>query len=158
MEFNINRVLNRLFSKQKENKVKVTGEVAIKVFKNDALIDTFEDKNIVVNQGFEFICQLLGGDSTDSITDIGFGTSNTPAVPTNVALTGQYDKALDGISYPAYNSIQFAFSLGLSENNGVTIEEIGLLNTSGDLFSRRLYTIVKDNTVRVEGTWTISIS
>jgi len=158
MKFNINRVLNRLFSKQNENKVKVTGEVAIKVFKNDALIDTFHDKNIVVNQGFEFICQLLGGGSSDSITDIGFGTSNAPAVPTNVALTAQFDKPLDAISYPAYNSVQFAFSLGLSENNGVTIEEIGLLNTSGDLFSRRLYTIVKDNTVRVEGTWTISIS
>jgi hypothetical protein len=158
MNFNINRVLSRLFNKQNENKVKVTGEVAIKVFKNDTLIDTFNEKNIVVNQGFEFICQLLGGSNSDSITDIGFGTSNAPAVPTNVALTGQYSKGLDGVSYPTYNSIQFAFSLGLSENNGVTIEEIGLLNTSGDLFSRKLYTIVKDNTVRVEGTWTISIS
>ena len=156
--FNINRVINKLWDKQKKDTFKVTGDVSIKVFKNDALIDTLDAKNIVVNQGFEFICQLLGGDSTDSITNIGFGTSNAATAPTNTALTAQYDKALDGISYPSYNSVQFAFSLGLSENNGVTIEEIGLLNTSGDLFSRKLYTIVKDNTVRIEGTWTISIS
>jgi hypothetical protein len=117
-----------------------------------------DDANIIVNMSKGVHAQLLGGDVTgQSVTQIGFGSGANAPDPGNTTLTGAYLKALDGHSYPQVNQVQFAFSLGSAEANGLQLMEFGLLTAGGTLYARRVRSspISKDTTVSLTGSWTI---
>ena len=103
------------------------GHLHIDAFKNRKLFDVFDEENLIVDVSKTIHSRLIGGATTGkTITKIGFGTSGTAPAAGNTVLTGPYIKLLDSISYPAANQVQFNFSLGSSENNGVGILEFGL--------------------------------
>lgn len=135
------------------------GDFYLEVFRRGELIEVFEEKNLIVVGSQQAHAKLLGGDVTgQSVTQIGFGTSAVAPAFGNAALTSAYTKALDGHSYPATNQVQFAFSLGTAEANGVAISEFGLLTASGALYARKTRTapLNKDVDITLAGTWTIS--
>lgn len=135
------------------------GIFSLEVWRRGELIEVYEDENLVVDASKQQLARLIGGDVTNrSITKIGFGTSGTAPAAGNTTLTGAYVKALGSITYPTTNSVQFAFTLGTSEANGLSIMEFGLFTAGDILFARktRAGAIVKDSDLSISGTWRIN--
>lgn len=139
-----------------------TGMFHVEVIEVDTqkVIESFEEKNLVVTLGKTNLVKLLGGDAAGKkISKIGVGTSSTPPTITDNALTGSFIKAISGVTYPDANSVMFSWSLETTEGNGMTIREFGLLNDDNTLCARKVRTdIVKTSAVRLVGTWKISIN
>ncbi|WP_456741904.1 hypothetical protein [Bradyrhizobium sp. USDA 4469] len=130
----------------------------LRVYRGGELIEVFEEKNLIVVGSQPTHAKLLGGDvANQSVTRIGFGTNGTAPVFSNSSLTGAYTKAVDAVSYPATNQVQFAFSLGTAEANGMAISEFGLLTAAGALYARKTRStpLNKDDDITFSGTWTV---
>lgn len=141
-----------------KDNVTIKGTVEFKVYQNGKLIDEFKDQNLIVNLGKETICQLIATGNTNKIvTKIGFGENNAATDPGNTSLTNATVKALGAVTYPAINQIRWAWSLETNEGNGKTIREMALLSANNTLFARRVITDrIKDNTIYISGTWTLT--
>lgn len=135
------------------------GIFSLEVWRRGELIEVYEDENLVVDASKQQLARLIGGDVANrSITKIGFGTSGTAPVGGNIGLTGAYVKALGTVTYPVAGSVQFAFTLGTTEANGLSIMEFGLFTAGDILFARKVRTgaIVKDSDLALAGTWQIN--
>ncbi len=135
------------------------GIFTLDVFRKGELIEHYQDHNLVVDLAKQQLARLIGGDVTNrSITKIGFGTNGTPPAGGNTGLTGAYAKLIGSVSYPATNSVEFAFTLGTSEANGLSIIEFGLLTAGDVLFARKTRSgaIIKDSDLTLTGTWRIN--
>jgi hypothetical protein len=130
----------------------------VQVYRHGALIDEFEDDNLIVNGARDALAQLIGGDGAGkTVAQIGFGTSGDGPSPDDAALTGAYVKNLSGRTYPAPGQVEFSWSLATSEANGKAIREFGLICTDGSLFSRKVRGVIeKENDISLSGTWTIT--
>lgn len=136
-----------------------TGLFVLQVWRRGVLIDTWAQRNLIVDGAKALHARLLGGDVTNrSITRIGFGTSGTAPAGGNTGLTGGYIKALDGVSYPTAGSVQFNWSLLTGEANGMAILEFGLFSAGSTLYARktRAAALNKDSDLALSGTWTIT--
>lgn len=134
------------------------GILTLQIFRKGELIEEV-GYNLVVDLSKQQLARLIGGDVTNrSLTKIGFGTSGTAPAAGNTSLTDAYVKALGAVTYPATNSVQFAFTLGTSEANGKSIQEFGLFTADDVLFARktRAGAIVKDSDLSLSGTWRIN--
>ena len=143
------------------DKLSPQGHVNMKIWdKSGNLIQEFHEKNLIVNTGKQSLALLLGDPASNEdkrITTIGFGTDLTSPSGTDTSLTGPFTKALDGVSYSG-TSIVFAYTLELSENNGMAIREFGLISNDGTLFSRLVRSeLIKTPDIRLTGTWTITL-
>lgn len=134
------------------------GVLHVQVYRHGALIDEFEDDNLIVNGARDALAQLIGGDGAGkTVAQIGFGTSGDGPSPDDAALTGAYVKNLSGRTYPAPGQVEFSWSLATSEANGKAIREFGLICTDGSLFSRKVRGVIeKENDISLSGTWTIT--
>lgn len=121
------------------------------------LIEEYIDKNLIVTVGKEKICNLLANDGVSNyINQIIFGTSGITPTINDTSITNPFPKSTTGFSYPTVKSVKFEWTLGLAENNGVTIKEYGLTCADGTLFSRKVRSgIDKEADVLLEGSWTI---
>lgn len=136
-----------------------SGLFLLRVYKNDELIEIFEEHNLIVDLSKQVHAKLLGGSvSGQSVTQIGFGTNGTAPASGNTALTGAFTKAVDSVTYPATNQVQFNFSLASGENNGMAILEFGLITAGGTLYARknRASALNKASDIALTGSWTIS--
>ena len=135
------------------------GDFYLEVRRNGELIEVFEEQNLIVIGSQPTHAKLLGGDVTgQSVTQIGFGTGAVAPVFGNTSLAvGAFVKAVDGHTYPVSNQVQFAFSLGTDEANGIAISEFGLLTANGTLYARKTRSapINKLSDLTFAGTWTI---
>lgn len=142
--------------------IKIVGSFKVNTYKliNNKLqlIDVYEDFNKVVTIGKTKICMLLTNDgSTNHINHIGFGTSSVAATINDTTLTGLYSKSLTSYSYPTSNSVLFSWTLGLGENNGMSINEYGLYTDDNTLFARKVKAeVVKTADILLNGEWTIT--
>ncbi len=137
---------------------KPRGIFALKVIDDCGnVLENYEDDNLIVNGGRAAIANLIGAaTSTKDVTQIAFGTNGALPLLTDTAITGAVTKAVNGVTYPSTGRVQFAWSLELAEGNGTTIREYGLLCQDNTLFARKTRAeITKNNTIRLEGTWTI---
>lgn len=143
---------------ERKDTIEAKGIFELKRYDADGvLLEHYIDENLIVNGGRSAIATLIGAaTSGKAVTKIGFGTNGASPLLTDTALTGSFVKNVNGVTYPATGQVRFAWSLELAENNGVTIREYALVCTDNTLFSRKTRAdIAKDNTVRLEGTWTI---
>jgi len=140
-------------------KPKMTGVFHLEIKDTDGnVLETYHDDNLIVNGGRVAVTHLIGGDVTDrSVDRIAFGTNGAEPLITDDAITDQFAKAVDSVTYPATETVQFDFSLGLAENNDVTIREFGLLCVDDVLFSRKIRAaIIKTDEIMLEGYWAIT--
>lgn len=136
-----------------------TGRLSYKVYRKGAVIEEFDDHNLIVVGSQVTHAHLLGGDVTNrSLTQIGFGTNGTTEAFANTALTGAYVNNLAAPTYPASNQVSFGFSLASTEANGLAIMEFGLLTAGGVLYARRTRSsaLNKQSDISLSGTWIIS--
>ena len=140
-----------------KEKFGAVGVLNLKVIENGTVVETFQEKNLIVNGGRAAIAELIGAaTSGKAVNTIGFGTGATLPELTDTALTGQFTKPVGFVSYPANETVQFDFTLEVGENNGVTIREFGLFCADGTLFSRKVRAAIeKTSAIRLEGFWTI---
>lgn len=143
-------------------KLTAAGSVQINVIdvNTGQILQTETDKNLVVNLGRENVAKLIGGDPIGAaVTKIAFGDNDTPPNLEDTAITNPFTKAIDSVAYPAPNKVQFSFSLGETEANGLNIYELGLITSENSLFSRKTRALIaKDSSVIITGIWTITIN
>ncbi len=142
-----------------EDVIIVKGEFSLVISdENGNIIEEFLDKNLVVNVGKDSLCHLLAGaGSGKQITKISFGTNGSGAALTDTVITGAFTKALGAVTYPEFNSVSFAWTLGLSENNGMAITEFGLMSNDLTLFARKVRSVInKTSSIQFDGVWKIN--
>ena len=148
--------MTRLFD---ENPDKPTGRLRYAVMRGGKVVEVFDEKNLIVDVYKTIHSRLLGGSvSGKSVTTIGFGTNGTAPVSGNTVLTSAFTKAVDSVTYPASNQVQFNFSLASGENNGMAILEMGLITGDGSLYARRVRAGVlsKASDISLSGSWLIT--
>jgi len=144
----------------------IRGILNYQVFKNGALIEDVKGQNLILNGARNQMAHLIAGDVTNrNITKIAVGVNGTPPIVTNTTITGAFIKNLDGFSFPAMGQVQFDWSLGTNEANGMSIIEFGLMSEDGTLFSRRIREdedgnpinkpINKESDISIIGQWII---
>lgn len=136
-----------------------TGRVAVRVYDTDgALIQIIKGKNLVVAGGREACAILAGSGDTDKIVDeIQFGTSDTATNINDSSVTSGFAKSFDSVAYPTAGKVRYIGSLETSENNGVTIKEVGLFCADGTMFARYVIgSIAKTAAIRIEVTWDVT--
>lgn len=136
-----------------------SGLFMLRVYRRGELVEVFEEKNLIVIGSQQTHAKLLGGDvANQCVTQIGFGTNGAAPAFSNTSLTSPYAKNIDAVSYPTSNQVQFAFSLGLGEANGMGIAEFGLLTAGGALYARKVRALPlnKGDDITLAGTWTVS--
>lgn len=136
-----------------------TGEFLLHVFRAGVLIETLQEKNLIVDNSKLIHAKLLGGDVANmSITQAAFGTNGTAPSGGNTAITGAFNKTIDSHTYPATNQVTFNFSLGASEGNGMAIAEFGLITAGGMLYARKVRTspLAKESDISLAVAWTIN--
>lgn len=133
------------------------GIFLIEVRRNGVLVDSFEEKNLIVNGAKNQLARLVGGaGSNRQITQIGFGLGTNAASPENASLSSAYTKAVSSVEYPDVGRVRFNWSLSTAEANGKSITEFGLLCADGTLFSRKVRApIQKESDLSLTGSWTI---
>jgi hypothetical protein len=134
------------------------GRLEYAVRRDGELIETVSDPNVIVELSRQIHAKLLGGAANQSVTRIGFGTSGAAASAGNTVLTNAFVKAIDSVTYPAANKVQFNFSLLSGEANGKLLMEFGLLTEGGVLYARRVRTtaLSKETDVSLSGSWVIT--
>lgn len=122
------------------------------------VLEHYIDKNLVVNGGRSAVMALLGAaTSGKQLTKLSVGTNGTAPAGSDTAITGAFTKALGAVTYPTISSVQFAWSLGAAEGNGILIKEFGLLCTDNTLFARKTREAINKNSdIILSGNWTIS--
>ena len=141
------------------NKVGPKGRVAVRIYDADgALIEIYKGDNLVVASGREACAILAGSGDTDKIvTEIQFGTDDTPTNMSDTGVTSGFPKAFDSVTYPTAGTVRYVGSLETSENNGVTVKEVGLFCADGTLFARYVIgSIAKTAAIRIEITWDVT--
>ena len=125
------------------------------------VLDSFTDKNLIVNTGKTNITKLLGGSGGYPLNTVGVGTNATAPSVTDTALTPSSGNSVtvDSVTYPDALTVQFNFTIGTGVANCLSINEFGLIDSNGNLFSRKTRaTIAKTSSVKLVGTWQISIA
>lgn len=147
-----------------EEIMKIKGHVTIRLLGiNGEEIKRFEQDNLIVNAGKRLALHRMGGDAeyaSEHISGVLFGTSATAPDPADasVAVPPWLVRKAVTNTYPAFNQILATARLGAAEQNGVSINELGLASTSY-LFSRIVLneTINKTANFSVVVEWLISI-
>jgi len=150
----------------KNDSVKLKGVFQMKCIEHGTgkILHEFEDNNLIVTLGQTATVYLLGADvSASPVTQIGVGTSNTPATIADTTLTGAFIKNLNTagtVNTYTSNSVTFGYQFDTTEANGMTIWEFGLFTTSGVLVAHKVLSasIVKNSSFAIAGTWTITVS
>ena len=144
----------------KNDNSKATGKLTVEI-KNDkgVVVETREVKNLVVDDGLEFIADRMKNNST-VMSHMAIGTGSTAAAASDTALgTEAARQALTSTTVTA-NAVAYVASFGAGTGTGA-ITEAGILNaaSSGTLLCRTVFSVVnKGASDSMTITWTVTIS
>ena len=145
----------------KNDKSKATGKLIVEI-KNDkgVVVETREVKNLVVDDGLEFIASRMKDTTATAMSHMAIGTGSTAAAAGNTALgTEAARQALTSTTVTA-NAVAYVASFGAGTGTGA-ITEAGILNanSSGTLLCRTVFSVVnKGASDSMTITWTVTIS
>ena len=145
------------------DKIKVSGEFSMNVFKiidgKKHLIESFVDKNLVVDVGKWCLCRVISNLQDCYVNQIGFGEGTSAPDVGDTGLTATYwIRPITSATHSTpTNEVIFNWILPSSEANGIAISEYGLFANGDYLFSRKLGTQVinKEEDIILDGTWKI---
>lgn len=138
--------------------LKLKGVFSLTVYEEGKDPVTYIKDNLIVDLGRNSVVAMLANDATDKyITTIAAGTNGVSPTGADTAITGAWTKAIASHSYPQTGKVSFSWSMELFENNGMNIQEFGLLAQDGSLFARVNYSpIAKTNLIRLVGVWSFN--
>lgn len=133
------------------------GILELKIYRKGVLVEHFIEPQMILNRAKTLMAKAAKNEAAGVyVNRIAFGTSSTPANPSDTALTSAYVKNIGSHTYPATGQIKFDFTLTTLEANGKNIKEFGLMLTDGTLFARKVRgAIEKDEDMSIVGSWTI---
>ena len=140
-------------------KAAISGTFRLKIRKQGKIVETFEEKNLIVNGARSAMEHLIAGNvDGKSVTHIAFGTSGNVPTPDDTEIANPFTKPVTAISFPETGGVEFSWDLLSTEANGKAIMEFGLLCADGTLYARkhRVSAINKDSDIAVEGQWIIN--
>lgn len=142
--------------KEQDTLAPLRGAVHLAVYKNGKLLFEETDHNLIVTSGREKLARLLGGDYAGRITKVGVGSGSAAAIDTDTGLTDAVLVPVQSTEY-AGTKVQFNFTLGNADANGLLIRELGLFFGDGVMFSRRVRKSVigKEDDISITGYWEI---
>ena len=144
----------------KNDNSKATGKLTVEI-KNDkgVVIETREVKNLVVDDGLEYIADRMKNNST-VMSHMAIGTGSTAAAASDTALgTEAARQALTSTTVTA-NAVAYVASFAAGTGTGA-ITEAGILNagSGGTLLCRTVFSVVnKGASDSMTITWTVTIS
>lgn len=142
-----------------KDEVHISGRFQLLVKQSGNIIERIDDHNMIVSNAKVVMASLVGGDGTGKhVAKIAIGTNATPPTAEDTAITGAFQKDMDSVTYPAVGQVQFSWSIGSAEANGLAISEFGLICADGSLFARKIRSgnLTKASDITLEGKWTIS--
>lgn len=145
----------------KNDKSKATGNLVVEI-KNDkgVVVETREVKNLVVDDGLEYIASRMKDTTATAMSHMAIGTGTTAAAAGDTALgTQAHRNALTSTTVTA-NAVAYVASFAAGEGTGA-ITEAGILNASsgGTLLCRTVFSVVnKGASDSMTITWTVTIS
>ena len=145
----------------KNDKSKATGKLIVEI-KNDkgVVVETREVKNLVVDDGLEFIASRMKDATATAMSHMAIGTGSTAAAAGNTALgTEAARQALTSTTVTA-NAVAYVASFAAGTGTGA-ITEAGILNAAsgGTLLCRTVFSVVnKGASDSMTITWTVTIS
>ena len=145
----------------KNDKSKATGKLTVEI-KNDkgVVVETREVKNLVVDDGLEFIASRMKDATATAMSHMAIGTGSTAAAAGNTALgTEAARQALTSTTVTA-NAVAYVASFGAGTGTGA-ITEAGILNAASSvtLLCRTVFSVVnKGASDSMTITWTVTIS
>ncbi len=145
----------------KNDKSKATGNLVVEI-KNDkgVVVETREVKNLVVDDGLEYIASRMKDTTATAMSHMAIGTGTTAAAAGDTALGSQaHRNALTSTTVTA-NAVAYVASFAAGEGTGA-ITEAGILNAAsgGSLLCRTVFSVVnKGASDSMTITWTVTIS
>ena len=145
----------------KNDKSKATGKLIVEI-KNDkgVVVETREVKNLVVDDGLEFIASRMKDTTATAMSHMAIGTGSTAAAASDTALGSEAARqALTSTTVTA-NAVAYVASFAAGTGTGA-ITEAGILNasSSGTLLCRTVFSVVnKGASDSMTITWTVTIS
>ena len=136
----------------------VTGEIYLKICRNNEVISEYKDTNLVVDVGRKRLAELAAGkvgNYTESyITHIGLGSGSTTETVNDTALENQQLFPLTSVEVNG-RDVQCNFFIADNEATGLSIHELGLFCTDGTMFSHRVRqgVIQKYEDIELKGYW-----
>jgi hypothetical protein len=141
---------------------KLMGVLQVKVIRGGEVIESYADRNLIVNSGFNLVQQLLSSAAADKhITKLRIGefAEGDPAEPDaawtdipNEILT----KSIGSVSFPSARSVSFNTEINGSEANDTEIAHFGLLSEDETLFAAKVRApIAKTSDIVIQTTWII---
>mgnify|MGYP003301546386 FL=1 len=145
----------------KNDNSKATGKLTVEI-KNDKgiVVEKREVKNLVVDDGLEYIASRMKDTSATAMSHMAIGTGSTAAAASDTALgTEAARQALTSTTVTA-NAVAYVASFAAGTGTGA-ITEAGILNaaSSGTLLCRTVFSVVnKGASDSMTITWTVTIS
>ena len=145
----------------KNDKSEATGKLPTEL-KNPQgkVVETREVKNLVVDDGLEFIASRMKDTTSTAMSHMAIGTGSTAAAAADTALgTEAARQGLTSTTVTA-NAVAYVASFAAGTGTGA-ITEAGILNASsgGSLLCRTVFSVVnKGASDSMTITWTVTIS
>lgn len=136
----------------------VTGEIHLEVCRNNKIISTFNDHNLVVDAGRKRLASLAAGkvgNYVESyISHIGLGSGSNEETINDTELENQQLFPLTSIEVDG-RDVKCNFFIADSEAIGLSIRELGLFCADGTMFSHRVRqgVIQKYEDIELKGYW-----
>ena len=145
----------------KNEKTKDTGKLTVEIKnKQGEVIDVREVKNLVVDDGLEYIASRMKDTTATAMSHMGIGTGSTAAAAGNTALQTEAARVALTSTTVTANAVAYVASFGAGTGTGA-ITEAGILNaaSSGTLLCRTVFSVVnKGASDSMTITWTVTIS
>ena len=139
---------------------KATGRIEVLVLEDDIPISHQRFHNLVTDDGWELLAQLVHGEG-DPVTHLALGTGSRAPAAGDTALQQERYRDIATNLTATGNELRVSHFLPTTAANGHTLREIGLLNaaTRGTLFARALLSqpITKTNRITASITWNIEL-
>jgi len=145
----------------KNDNSKATGKLTVEI-KNDKgiVVEKREVKNLVVDDGLEYIASRMKDTSATAMSHMAIGTGSTAAAASDTALgTEAARQALTSTTVTA-NAVAYVASFAAGTGTGA-ITEAGLFNasSSGTLLCRTVFSVINKAAADTLGiTWTVSVN
>lgn len=145
----------------KNDNSQATGKLTVEI-KNDKgiVIETREVKNLVVDNGLDFIASRMKDATATAMSHMAIGTGTTAAAAADSALGSEAARNALTSTTVTSNAVAYVASFAAGEGTGA-ITEAGILNagSSGTLLCRTVFSVVnKGASDSMTITWTVTIS
>ena len=145
----------------KNDKSKATGKLTVEIKnKQGEVIDIREVKNLVVDDGLEYIASRMKDATATAMSHMAIGTGSSAAAASDTALGTEAARVALTSTTVTANAVAYVASFGAGTGTGA-ITDAGILNaaSSGTLLCRTVFSVVnKGASDSMTITWTVTIS